>query len=168
MNIKDYCRDRGIGRYIQGMVQHYHHQRYWHRRAKVVDAGSKTPLILKIYYLWCIKRSDAFNNCSFGTNLNSGASFAKPPVLPYGPNGIIVGHDVVVTGEVTICQQVTIMHGGVTIGDNVLIGAGAKILPGVKIGDNVRIGANCVVIEDVPDNSTVVLQRPRVITPVTA
>ena len=41
--------------------------------------------------------------------------------------------------------------------DNVMIGAGAKILPGVTIGNNVKVGANCVVVEDVPDNCTVVL-----------
>ena len=53
--------------------------------------------------------------------------------------------------------------GGGVIGDNVLIGAGAKVLSGVKIGDNVKIGANAVVIEDIPDNATVVLLKPRVI-----
>lgn len=53
--------------------------------------------------------------------------------------------------------------GGVKIGDNVLIGAGAKILPRVHIGDNVKIGANCVVVEDIPDGATVVLQKPRII-----
>ncbi len=54
--------------------------------------------------------------------------------------------------------------GGVEIGDNVFIGAGAKILSGVTIGNNVKIGANAVVVEDIPDNATVVLQKPRIIT----
>lgn len=44
-----------------------------------------------------------------------------------------------------------------------LIGAGAKILPGVTISHNVKVGANCVVVEDVPDNATVVLPKPRII-----
>jgi hypothetical protein len=44
-----------------------------------------------------------------------------------------------------------------------LIGAGAKILPGVSIGNNVKVGANAVVVEDVPDNATVVLPKPRII-----
>ena len=57
----------------------------------------------------------------------------------------------------------TIAHGGVRIGDNVLIGAGAKILPHVTIGNNVKIGANCVVVEDILDNATVVLPKPRII-----
>ena len=53
--------------------------------------------------------------------------------------------------------------GGVKILNNVLIGAGAKILPGVSIGNNVKVGANAVVVEDVPDNATVVLPKPRII-----
>ena len=55
------------------------------------------------------------------------------------------------------------MDGNVTIGDNVLIGSGAKILPNTKIGNNVNIGANCIVLGEIPDNSTVVLQKPRII-----
>ena len=43
------------------------------------------------------------------------------------------------------------------------IGCGAKIIGGVRVGNNVRIGANCVVCQDIPDNATVVLEKPRVI-----
>lgn len=53
--------------------------------------------------------------------------------------------------------------GGVNIGDNVFIGAGAKILKAVRIGNNCWIGANAVVVEDMPDNTTCVLQKPRII-----
>ena len=53
--------------------------------------------------------------------------------------------------------------GGVTIGDNCLIGAGAKILAPSHIGNNVRIGANAVVKGDIPDNATVVPQKSRII-----
>lgn len=56
------------------------------------------------------------------------------------------------------------MNGGGYIGDNVLIGVGAKILPGVKIGHDSKIGANAVVVEDIPPYSTVVLNKPRIIT----
>ncbi len=45
-----------------------------------------------------------------------------------------------------------------------MLGAGAVVLPNVTIGNNVKVGANCVVVEDIPDNSTVVLSKPRVIT----
>lgn len=43
------------------------------------------------------------------------------------------------------------------------IGPGAKIFGNIKIGNNARIGANAIVFEDVPDNSTVVLPKPRII-----
>jgi len=52
---------------------------------------------------------------------------------------------------------------GVIIGDNVFIGAGAKILAPSIIGNNVKIGANAVVIGDIPDNATVVPQKSRII-----
>ena len=64
--------------------------------------------------------------------------------------------------NVTILQQVTIgserggKHPGFpTIGDNVFIACGAKVLGGIKVGNNVVIGANAVVIRDVPDNAVV-------------
>lgn len=66
-----------------------------------------------------------------GTSLDAGTQFITPPHLPYGLNGIIVGHDAIIGRECTIFQQVTIAHGGVRIGDKVLIGARAKILPHV-------------------------------------
>lgn len=149
--------------FVRSFIQKYNHERYWTRRSKVIDPNDKTPKIIKLLWLLLIKRSDAFNCASFGTNLNSGANFLSPPHLPHGLNGIIIGHDVKVGLNCTIYQQVTIAHGNVVIGDNCLIGAGAKILPNVKIGNNVKIGANCVVVEDIPDNATVVMSKPRVI-----
>jgi serine acetyltransferase len=47
---------------------------------------------------------DAFNNSSFGTNYNSGASFKSPPILPHGLNGIIIGHDCTIGKNVIIHQ----------------------------------------------------------------
>lgn len=71
-------------------------------------------------------------------------------------------------GQMTYRSRRFFWGGNVTIscmgGDNVLIGASAKVLPGVKIGDNCKIGVNAVVVDDVPPNSTVVLQKPRFIT----
>lgn len=118
---------------------------------------------LKLLY---IKRCDAFNNATLGTHLGFGASFKDIPNFPHGLYGIIVSHNAVVGSNVTIYHQVTIGegHGGApTIGDNVFIGAGAKIVGNVHIGNNVRIGANCVVTKDIPDNATVVLNEPVVI-----
>ena len=86
-----------------------------------------------------------------------------PPILPHGMNGIVIGHDTKVGRNVEIYQQVTIAKGGCVIGDNVLLGAGCKILNGCRIGNNVKIGANCVVVEDIPDGATCVLNKPRII-----
>jgi len=53
--------------------------------------------------------------------------------------------------------------GAPKIGDNCYIGAGAKIIGNIVVGNNVRIGANAVVVEDIPDNSVVVMEKPRII-----
>lgn len=52
----------------------------------VTNPNDKTYLLLKLYF----KRTDAYYNCSFGTNLNSGTYFVTPPHLFHGPNGIMV------------------------------------------------------------------------------
>lgn len=83
--------------------------------------------------------------------------------------GFMLGHfgGIVITGKVgancTVAQQVVIGYkggfsgGGVPVlGDNVYVGAGAKIIGDVKVGNNVKIGANAVVVHDIPDNATAV------------
>ena len=62
-----------------------------------------------------------------------------------------------------LCTSRPLLCRGGKIGDNVLLGAGSKVLPSVNIGNNVKVGANCVVVEDVFDNATVVLPKPRII-----
>lgn len=161
--MKPFSFRNGYGKYILSLIQHYNHKKYWTRRNIVVNPQDKTPIFLKLYYLFYIKRTDAYHHCSFGTNLNAGTIFDSPPNLPHGPGGIIVGHDLHIGSNCTIFQQVTIAHGGGCIGDNVMLGAGSKVLAGVNVGNNVKIGANCVVVEDVPDNATVVLPKPRII-----
>lgn len=164
MKISPFSNKSKIGKKIMGVIQHYDHEKYWRRRQQVVDPNSKCGLIKKLYYLLYIKRCDSWNNCSFGTNINSGAEFATPPILWHGPNGIIVGADAKIGKDCIICQQVTIEYGADTvIGDNVMLGAGAKVIKGVKIGNNAKIGANCVVVEDIPAGATCVLPKPRII-----
>lgn len=103
---------------------------------------------------------DAFNNASMGTDIGFGAKFAEPPHLQHGLNGIIVSHYATIGKNAWIAQQVTIGQAidknvAPTIGDNVIIGAGAKIIGDITVGNNVTIGANAVVTHDVPDNCVV-------------
>lgn len=155
-----------IEKSMRSIVQHYNSKKYWQMREKVVS-DSKCSKLLKFIYLYRIKRSDAFNNASLGTHIGYGAQFKSIPILPHGLYGIIVSHNAKVGKNATIFHQVTIGEGkggAPTIGDNCYIGAGAKILGGIHIGNNVKIGANCIVVTDVPDNSTVVMEKPRIIT----
>lgn len=93
------------------------------------------------------------------------AQIDSPLILPHGVSGIFLTQFAKVGKNVVIFQQVTIgantiegskSYGAPTIGSNVYIGAGAKIIGNVYIADNCRIGANAVVVEDVPYNSLVV------------
>lgn len=143
--------------YITG----YNHTKYWTRRQKLFN--NKLSLLKRLYYYVYIKRCDAKHLSSFGTTISGGATFSSPPKLPHGMNGIIVGSDAVIGRDVYIYQQVKILEGGVVIGDNVLLGSGCKILRHVHIGNNVRVGANCIVVDDIPDGATVVMQKPRII-----
>lgn len=77
--------------------------------------------------------------------------------------GIIVNSQSIIGKNCNISQGVTLGEsnrgknkGFPTLGDNVYIGPGAKIVGAVRIGNNVAIGANCVVTKDVPDNAVVV------------
>ena len=155
--------NNNLGKLFLSFVQKYNHNKYWHRRALVVNPNNKTPILLKLYFLYYIKKRDSYHNCSFGTNLHSGTIFKSPPILPHGPNGIIVGHDLIVGKNVTIFHQVTLSHGGSIIGDDVMFGAGSKLLPSCNVGDNVKVGANCVVVENIPTGATVVMCKPRII-----
>ena len=93
-------------------------------------------------------------------------------LAPHGLTGIHISIYAKIGTECTIMHGVTIgsntfadskKSGFPVIGNNVFIGAGAKIIGGITVGDNARIGANCVVVEDVPSNSVVVMPKPRII-----
>lgn len=149
---------------IIGYVQHYNHEKYWKMRECLVH--KKCNRLIAVWYLYRIKRMDAFNNASLGTHISESASFATPPSLPHGIRGIFVSHRAVIGKNAVIFHHVTIGEGkggAPQIGDNCYIGAGAKIIGNIKIGNNVRIGAGCVVVTDIPDNCTVVMEKPRVI-----
>lgn len=99
-------------------IQHYDPEKYWKRRALVVDPQAKIPLWLKYYYLYYIKKCDAFNNASLATYINEGAQFSEPPFLPHGLNGIILGKETVIGKNCVICQQV-MMQADIGRGGNI-------------------------------------------------
>jgi serine O-acetyltransferase len=84
--------------------------------------------------------------------------------------GVVIGETAEIGDYVTLFQGVTLGGTGKergkrhpTLGNHVVVGAGAKILGGIKIGDNVKIGANSVVLKNVPANSTVIGVPARII-----
>jgi len=97
-----------------------------------------------------------------GIEIHPGAKIGKGFFIDHGM-GVVVGETTVIGENVTLFQGVTLGGTGKekgkrhpNIGNNVVVGAGAKILGNITIGNNVNIGANAVVIRDVPDYSTVV------------
>jgi serine O-acetyltransferase len=84
--------------------------------------------------------------------------------------GVVIGETAEIGDYVTLFQGVTLGGTGKergkrhpTLGNHVVVGAGAKILGGINIGDNVKIGANSVVLKSVPPNSTVIGVPARII-----
>lgn len=84
--------------------------------------------------------------------------------------GVVIGETTIVGDDCTLYQGVTLGGTGnengkrhPTLGNNVTVGSGAKVLGNITIGDNVRIGGNSVVVKDVPSDSTVVGVPGRVV-----
>ena len=152
-----------VTRWLMSWMGGYNHAKYWRRRSIIIDPSNRTNVFIKMYYLFWIKRKDSRYHCSFDTSFHRGAQFATPPYLPHGPYGIIVGADAQVGAHCILYHQVTIAGGNVIIGDCTELGAGAKVLPDVNIGSHCHVGANAVVVEDMPDYSTCVMQKPRII-----
>ena len=105
-----------------------------------------------------------------GIEIHPGAKIGKHLFMDHGM-GIVIGETSIIGDNVTIYHGVTL--GGVslekgkrhpTIENNVIIGAGAKILGNITIGDNSKIGANSVILKDVPKNSVAVGIPGKIIT----
>ncbi len=97
-----------------------------------------------------------------GIEIHPGAKIGKRLFIDHGM-GVVVGETAIIGDDVLLYQGVTLGGTGLqkekrhpTIGSNVVIGTGAKVLGNITIGDNSYVGANAVVIKDVPPNSTVV------------
>lgn len=97
-----------------------------------------------------------------GVEIHPAVKIGKRFFIDHG-TGVVIGETAVIGNDVTIYQGVTLGGTGKdtgkrhpTIGNNVMIGAGAKVLGPLVIGDNSRIAAGAVVLSDIPSNSTAV------------
>ena len=97
-----------------------------------------------------------------GVEIHPAARIGRAPFIDHGA-GVVIGETAEVGDQVTLYQGVTLGGTGFargkrhpTVGDEVVIGSGAKVLGPVTVGDRAKVGANSVVIHDVPANSTVV------------
>ncbi len=97
-----------------------------------------------------------------GVEIHPGATIGRSFFIDHGM-GVVIGETTEIGDHVTLFQGVTLGGTGKergkrhpTLGDHVVVGAGAKILGGITIGDHVKVGANSVVLSAVPPHSTVV------------
>jgi serine O-acetyltransferase len=97
-----------------------------------------------------------------GVEIHPGATLGSGLFIDHA-TGVVIGETAEVGDDVTIYHGVTLGGSGrdtgkrhPTIGDRVIIGAGAKVLGAIKIGDDSRIGANAVVVKEVPSSAVVV------------
>lgn len=132
-------------------------------------AGLHATILYRIAHaLWRVKVPflpriiSQFGRAITGVEIHPGATIGKSFFIDHGM-GVVIGETSIVGDNVTLFQGVTLGGTGKqrgkrhpNIGNNVVVGTGAKVLGNITVGDNSYIGANAVVIKDVPQNSTVV------------
>ena len=104
-----------------------------------------------------------------GIEIHPGAGIGTGFFIDHGM-GVVIGETTIIGNNVTLFQGVTLGGTGKekgkrhpTLGNNIVVGVGAKVLGNITIGDNVKIGANAVVLEPVPSDATVVGVPGRVV-----
>jgi serine O-acetyltransferase len=104
-----------------------------------------------------------------GIEIHPGATIGKRVFIDHGM-GVVIGETAAIGDDTTLYHGVTL--GGTTwnkgkrhptLGRNVVVGAGAKILGPIRVGDGAKVGSNAVVVKDVPDEATVVGVPGRVV-----
>jgi len=135
----------------------------------ILTPGFRAIVLYKISHFFYKKRKYFLARfiCEFakrrtGIEIHPGAKIGKRLFIDHG-TGVVIGETTVILDDVTIFHGVTLGGTGKdkgkrhpTIMNNVMIGAGAKILGNIIIGNNTKIGANSVVLKDILPNSTVV------------
>lgn len=104
-----------------------------------------------------------------GIEIHPGATIGRRLVIDHG-TGIVIGETAEIGDDCLLYQNVTLGGTGKdvgkrhpTLGNNVMVGSGAKVLGPFKVGDNARIAANSVVLREVPEGATVVGVPGRVV-----
>lgn len=125
-----------------------------HRLCYFLHAKLHIPVIPRLISQWV--------RFFTGVEIHPGAQIGPGLFIDHGM-GVVIGETTEIGENVTLYQDVTLGGTGIergkrhpTIGNHVVIGAGAKVLGNIRIGDNVKIGAGSVVIHSVPDYCTVV------------
>jgi serine O-acetyltransferase len=118
--------------------------------------------LYKMRFFFLARAMSQVSRFMTGIEIHPGAQIGKGVFIDHGM-GVVIGETAIIGDNVLLYQGVTLGGTGLekgkrhpTIGNNVVIGTGAKILGNITIGDNSYIGSNAVVIKDVPPNSTVV------------
>ena len=119
---------------------------------------------------WCLRHNLKFlarwisqrSRHKTGIEIHPGATIGKGLFIDHGM-GVVIGETTIIGDNCTIYQNVTLGGTGKetgkrhpTLGNNVLVGSGAKVLGPFKVGDNARIAAGAVVLSEVPPNATAV------------
>jgi serine O-acetyltransferase len=130
------------------------HALIWHRRVA-------HPL-WRAGFLWLARWLSHWGRWLTGIEIHPGARIGRRVFIDHGM-GVVIGETAEVGKNVTLYQGVSLAGTSLkrekrhpTLGDNVVVGAGAKVIGAIYIGDNSRIGAGSVVVRDVPPNSVVV------------
>jgi serine O-acetyltransferase len=112
--------------------------------------------------MWLARAISHLSRLLTGIEIHPGAQIGRRFFIDHGM-GVVIGETAVIGDDVLMYHQVTL--GGTslekvkrhpTIGNNVMIGMGAKIVGAITVGDNCKIGANAVVNKDIPPNCSVV------------
>ena len=154
-------------KYLNGLLRPGFHALLMYRIGRWASQGSsrRQPC------LWLASAMAVFIRNFYGIELYWTADIGRKLYL--GHQGSILFHPHCKIGNNCVIRQGTTIGASEewdpdaeapVLGDNVQVGAGAKVLGRIRIGNNVRIGPNAVVMTDVPDNSTVMAPPARIIT----
>ena len=132
------------------------------KNIKRKDAAIRSSIEVILYSsFWAMVIISQFSRLLTGIEIHPGAKIGKDVFIDHGM-GVVIGETAEVGNNVTIYQGVTLGGTGKdvgkrhpTIGNNVMIGSGAKVLGPINVGDNSKIGAGSVVVKDVPPFTTV-------------